>query len=296
MENSFSMQALFNKYILKRYRRKRIASARERDHSMKQEYFLFNKKQKRKALLAPFLCRTQLHRKFLHPTFRGKPVKKLCAQHEHMAFNSRHQRLQRVHALLYLVLLESEIYKKGNMGMYKQRTSISARRSVPNTSTWPSTVATSASTEFMRWCIWCCWRVRFTKKGTWQCTNNEPLILQDDRLQLTRGLDKKGYLEKARLTPHTHSLQRHRVTVLPSVQKTWIPSYKTMVSEGRITMITISTRPGTRCCTLFHTYASIAAASIHFHCCNPHSTVCRMQQRKLADYTQPICRISFELF
>ena len=107
---------------------------------------------------------------------------------------------------------------------------------MPNTSTWPSTVATSDSKEFMRCCIWCCWRVRFTKKGTWQCTNNEPLILQDDRLQLTRGLDKKGYLEKARLTPHTHSLQRHRVTVLPSVQKTWIPSYKTMVSEGRITI------------------------------------------------------------
>jgi hypothetical protein len=88
----------------------------------------------------------------------------------------------------------------------------------------------------MRCCIWFCWRVRFKKKGTWQCAKNEPLILQADRLQLTR-------LEKARLTPHARSLQRHRMNVLPSVQKTWIPSYKTMVSEGRITMITISMRP-----------------------------------------------------
>jgi hypothetical protein len=57
--------------------------------------------------------------KILHPTFRGKPVKQLSAQHEHMcmAFKSRHQRLQRVHALLYLVLVESEIRKKGNMAI-----------------------------------------------------------------------------------------------------------------------------------------------------------------------------------
>lgn len=125
----------------------------------------------------------------------------------------------------------------------------------PNTSTWPSTVATSASTEFMRCCIWFCWRMRFTKKGTWQCTKNEPLILQADRLQLTR-------LEKARLTPHARSLQRHRMNVLPSVIKTWIPSYKTMVSEGRITMITISMRPAR--------IAALCSIPIFLHWCCLH--------------------------
>jgi hypothetical protein len=46
-----------------------------------------------------------------------------------MAFNSGHQRLQRVHALVQLVLLECENLKTGKMNMDKQRTSNTARPS-----------------------------------------------------------------------------------------------------------------------------------------------------------------------